>query len=225
MKQSFLYLNYFKKTSLIWILFLICIYIVCACEFELLRISMFSVNKGLEFVDKINKIIENLSFSYIAGVIFFSLSDTIPFLRRKKIASKGIEKSLVQMNNAIDDFSLSINNSKWNKDTNTKLVFEEFSGGEYAENAPQIKLTSDKISLVENLTKKIDQGIDFIISYELYADTNLINDMTCIKFNDQFLFLRSISNNSNNDFYFSADSIIAVFDEIIEIKNKILKYL
>ena len=225
MKQNNLYLNYFKNTVLIWILFTICIYCVVACEFESLRMNFFSIRADIVVVNKINDIIKNLSFSYIAGVIFFSLSDTIPFLRRKKLANKSIKKTLFQMQNAIDVFSLSINNMKWNDDTNTKQVFEDFSGCEYADNAPQMRLTSDKLRLIDNLSKSIDFGIDFIISQELYIDSILINDMENIKFNDYFLLMRSIPNNSNDEFYIHPNKIIAIFDKIIEIKRTIIKYL
>lgn len=198
---------------------------MCACEFESLRINMFSVNKDIELVNKTNKIIENLSFSYIAGVIFFSLSDTIPFLRRKKIAYKNVKKSLSQMIDAIDDFSISINGCKWDEKTNTEIVFEDFSGGEYTKNAPQLRLTFDKTALINTLTKKINIGVDFVLSHELYIDTNLTNDMNKIKLNENYLFICTILNNTNNDIYIAADKVLAIFDNVIEIKRTILKYV
>ena len=226
MKKNIIYCSYFKKTAPIWILFIICIYCVFACEFESLRSDVFSFNEEKAVVNKINEIIKNLSFSYIAGVIFFSLSDTIPFLRRKKIAYRNVNKSLFQMINAIDDFSMSINSCKWDEKTNTENVFEDFSGGEYTENAPQLRLTSDKIALIGTLTHKIKIGVNYVISQELYIDTNLTNDMDRIKINEDFHYLCTIADSTNQDIYIAADKVLAIFDNIIEItsvRNKLPK--
>lgn len=225
MKKDSIYCSYFKQTAPIWILLIICIYCVLACEFESLRIELFSINKDISFVEKINNIIKNLSYSYIAGVIFFSLSDTIPFLRRMRIANRGVKKLLCQIVNAIDDFSLSINQNKWDEKTNPKQVFEDFTGGEYIENAPPTKLTSDKIALIDKLVNTINVGTDFIISKELYISTDLIDDVDSIKSNEYFLFISSIPDNAKNELYVTADKIVAIFDNIIEIKRTMLKYL
>ena len=225
MRKNTIYFNYFKRTAPIWILFIICIYSVFACSFETLRLDLFRINKNIIFVNKINDIIKNLSFSYIAGAIFFFLSDTIPFLRRKKLANKIVEKSLCQMIDAIDDFSLSINNCKWNEDTNIELIFEDFSGGEYTQNMPDTRLTSDKKVLIVELAKKLNFGIDFVLSQELYIDTNLVKDMDRIKINEFYIYICSIPDSSNIDFYIAADKVLAIFSLIIKIKTTLLKYL
>ncbi len=225
MRKNSIYFNYFKRTAPIWILFIICIYCVFACSFETLRLDLFRINKDIVFVNKINDIIKNLSFSYIAGAIFFFLSDTIPFLRRKKLINKIVQKLLSQMVDALDDFSLSINNCKWNKDTKLEQVFEEFSGGEYSQNMPQTRLTSDKIILIDNLSKKINLGIDYVLSQEIYIDTDLVKEMDRIKINDIYILICSISNSVNNEYYLAANKVLEIFKLIIDIKTTLLKHM
>ena len=68
-------------------------------------------------------------------------------------------------------------------------------------------------------------GTDFIISKELYISTDLIDDVDSIKSNEYFLFISSIPDNAKNELYVTADKIVAIFDNIIEIKRTMLKYL
>ena len=218
-----IYIDYFKRSALIWILLLFCIYAILACEFESLRISSLSINKDLMFVNKINSIIKNLSYSYIAGVIFFFLSDTIPFFRRKKVVYRNVKRILCTMIDAIDDFSMSINCNKWDERTDTKLVFEEFSGGEYTDNMPQIRLTSDKLVVLKKLSKNLNVGIDYLLSQELYLDVALFNEIEKLKMNETFLFISTMCEDTNENLYITAEKLLVIFDYIIEIKKSLLK--
>ena len=68
MTKRKLYLFYIINTLPIWILFITCIYCILACEFESLKIP---INQDLEYCEKLNNIVKNLSYSYISGVMFF----------------------------------------------------------------------------------------------------------------------------------------------------------
>lgn len=225
MKQIILYCDYFKKTLCIWILLIICVYCIFACEFESLRFKIFSINENILIVNKINDIIKNFSFSYVAGVIFFFLSDTIPFLRRKSIVDKNIRRSLNLMINAIDQFTLSINNKKWTKATDVKKIYEDISGAEYSENLSDYKLPFNKVVDIVTLSKNINLSLDYIISQELYVDIELLNEMEKIKFCDSLLYISSLSIAEKDETFINPKKLIMIFSDIINFQSIISKHL
>lgn len=224
MKKQIFFMDYIKKTIFIWVLFIICIYCILACEFESLRMDIFSINEDVIVVGKINDIIKNLSFSYVAGVIFFFLSDTIPFHRRQKVVIKNVNRTLNLVFNAIDDFSQSINSKTWNETIDPKLIYEDIFGGEYPEQEYKQKLPLNIITDMLKLTNIMNSCIDFIISQELYVNSKLIKDLEDIKLCDGMRYISSLSVDTNN-IYITPKDLTSVFRDIIKIKSIILKHL
>lgn len=216
-------MDYIKKTIFIWVLFIVCIYCILACEFESLRMAIFSINEDIIVVEKINDIIKNLSFSYVAGVIFFFLSDTIPFQRRKKFVNKNVNRSLNLIYNAIDDFSQSINNKKWDETIDPKSIYEDIFGGEYPEQEYKQKLPLNIISDMLKFANTINPYIDFIISQELYVNSKLVKNLEDIKLFDGMRYISSLSVDTNN--IISSEELVSVFRDIIKIRSIILKHL
>ena len=216
-------MDYIKKTIFIWVLFIVCIYCILACEFESLRMAIFSINEDIIVVEKINNIIKNLSFSYVAGVIFFFLSDTIPFQRRQKFVNKNVNRSLNLIYNAIDDFSKSINNKKWNETIDPKSIYEDIFGGEYPEQEYKQKLPLNIISDMLKFANTINPYIDFIISQELYVNSKLVKNLEDIKLFDGMRYISSLSVDTNN--IISSEELVSVFRDIIKIRSIILKHL
>lgn len=221
MRKEAIFFDYIKRTAPIWVLFIICIYSIVACEFESLRIRLPSLFNDVAYVNKTNDIIKNLSFSYIAGVIFFFLSDTIPFLRRKRVVYKNVEKSMRLMVAAIDDFSHIVNNKIWDEKTDASTEYEEFSGAEYSDNMPPIKLQIPFCIQLKELVEKLNLCINFVISQELYVSSKLLNDFELIKNNDNYLFI----NSKSIDDYVNPEKIVKAFAYLIEIKCKINQHL
>lgn len=221
MKKKAIVFSYFKRTLLVWILFFVCVYSVIACEFEAWRIELLKIDKDIAYINKVNGIIKNLSFSYIAGVIFFFLSDTIPFLRRKRIACRNVEKSLTLMVNAIDDFSVLVNNKKWDKKSDVSKIYEDITGCEYTDDMPPIKFHIPFCTQLNAVVGKLNTCIDFVISQELYVSAKLINDIESIKNSKNNLFVYALS----TDDYVDPENIVNVTAYLIEIKSTISKYL
>ena len=217
--------DYIKNTSLIWFLFLVCIYSILACEFESLRMNMFSINMDVHIVNKINGIIKNLSFSYVAGVIFFFLSDTIPFLRRQKIVSKNVNQSLDLMSNALDEFSQSINGKIWEVTTNPQSIYEDIFGGEYTEQGGMQILPPNIQADMLKLVNVMNPCIDYIISQELYVDSKLVKDIEDIKFFHGIHFMSSLLMDVNNKTYISPKQLVSIFMDIIRSRSIIFKYI
>lgn len=218
------YYSYFVSTKFIWCLLLLSIYSIFACEFESLRMPIFSINSDIITIDKLNKIIENISFSYIAGVVFFFLADTIPFLRRKKIVCRNVEKALSSIISLIDDFSQFINGKKWENDTDAKTVFEEYSGGIFSENMPSIKVQPPLRTSMNTLTKKINTYVEFVISQELYLDTKMLDDMEMI-LNKVALYVTINNERQEDEMNIEAIKLVNFIDDIIQIKKTIKKYI
>lgn len=216
-------MDYLKKTVFIWGLFIVCIYCILACEFESLRMNIFSINEEVIVVKKINDIIKNLSFSYVAGVIFFFLSDTIPFQRRKKVVSKNVNRSLYLISNAINDFSQSINNKTWNETIDPKSIYEDIFGGEYPGQEHKQILPLNVIADICKLANIINPYIDFIISQELYVNSELVKNLEDIKLCDGMRYISSLSVDKNN--IISSEELVSVFRDIIKIQSIILKHL
>ena len=216
-------MDYIKKTIFIWVLFIVCIYCILACEFESLRMDIFSINEDVIVVEKINDIIKNLSFSYVAGVIFFFLSDTIPFQRRQKFVNKNVNRSLNLIYNAIDDFSQSINNKTWDETIDPKFIYEDIFGGEYPEQEYKQKLPLNIISDMLKFANTINPYIDFIISQELYVNSKLVKNLEDIKLFDGMRYISSLSVDTNN--IISSEELVSVFRDINKIRSIILKHL
>lgn len=220
--QKSLYMDYFKKTAVVWIVFVICIYSIFACEFDELKIPFSSIHRDIE---KINNIIKNISYSYIAGVIFFFLSDTIPYLRRKKVAYKNVDKSLIFIVNAIDNFSLSINNKVWTNETSATMIFEDYSGGEYSDNMPPVILPRHILSVMNNFAESINKNLDYILSQELYNTRELQKEMELIKLCESIQYISSISLDENNETLVEPFKIVKLFSDVIEIRKTVSKYI
>lgn len=223
MKEKNIYLDYFKRTALVWALFIVCIYSVVACEFESLRIKWLSIDKEVAFVNKVNGIIENLSFSYIAGVIFFFLSDTIPYIRRKTIAYKNAERSLRLILKSIDEFSLSINNEIWNEGTDAISIYEDYFGEELSDENQSILIKKPLLFDTLKLVRYVNSGISFLLSQELYLDAKLINDIESIKLSEEWHYVSSLSD--GNEVRVSSKIVLAIIKKIISIKATVNKYI
>ena len=185
--------------------------------------AIFSINEDIIVVEKINDIIKNLSFSYVAGVIFFFLSDTIPFQRRQKFVNKNVNRSLNLIYNAIDDFSQSINNKKWDETIDPKSIYEDIFGGEYPEQEYKQKLPLNIIADMLKFANTINPYIDFIISQELYVNSKLVKNLEDIKLFDGMRYISSLSVDTNN--IISSEEFVSVFRDIIKIRSIILKHL
>lgn len=221
MQKSF-YMDYFKKTVVVWIVFVICIYSIFACEFDELKIPFSLIHRDIE---KINNIIKNISYSYIAGVIFFLLSDTIPYLRRKKVACKNVDKSLKFIVNAIDKFSLSINNKIWTNETSAIMIFEDYSGGEYSDNMPPVLLPKHILSVMNTFAESININLDYILSQELYNTIELQKEMELIKLCESIQYISSISLDGNNGTFVEPSKIVKIFSDVIIIRKTVSKYI
>ena len=125
--EKYFYVRYFKKTCGIWIFLVFSIYCMFACSFEVLHLGIFSINAPKDYIDKINDIIKNLSYSYIAGCFFFFLSDTIPFLRRQKIAIKNVSKSITSIKEELKRTEIKLTGYNWNQTETKKISSDEYS--------------------------------------------------------------------------------------------------
>ena len=225
MKKKRLSHNYFISTFPISLLLLLCLYCVLACEFGAFRFGLFSVSMEQETVNKINNILKALSSSYIAGVIFFFLSDTIPYYRRKRIATKHVENSLHLMINAIDDFSYLVNGKIWGEGTDAKLIYEDITGGEYTDDLPPYKIPINLRTIFGRLFLSLNTNLNFIISQELYLNNEFISNMESIVSQDNYLRISQISNNQTQDNFVNVDILTSIFDYVKSIKVQTLKYI
>lgn len=80
--------SYFGKTIWVWIILAATIYIVLACQFPTCRFITMPYSEAT--VELWNDVLKNLSYSYIAAVIFFVFSDTIPFLRKQYYVTQSL---------------------------------------------------------------------------------------------------------------------------------------
>ncbi len=220
MKKIILYREYFRKAWLIWVLLIICIYSVLACEFDCFKISLFSIDEDIVFINKMNTIIENLSFSYIAGAIFFVLSDTIPFLRKQKNVLKHIKKSLSLMINAIDSFSQNLHSTVWDASTNITDIVMDITGTMYSQQMRDIKLQDHQLYEMHRLNDILNVNIDFILSQELYINQEFMSIIENIKVNKHIQLIKTISKEQPT---ISIDILTGLLEDIITIKTNISK--
>ena len=127
--------------------------------------------------------------------------------------------------NAIDNFSLSINNKVWTNETSATMIFEDYSGGEYSDNMPPEILPRHILSVMNTFAESINKNLDYILSQELYNTRELQKEMELIKLCESIQYISSISLDENNETLVEPSKIVKLFSDVIEIRKTVSKYI
>lgn len=215
--EKYFYVRYFKKTCGIWIFLVFSIYCMFACSFEVLHLGIFSINAPKDYIDKINDIIKNLSYSYIAGCFFFFLSDTIPFLRRQKIAIKNVSKSITSIKEELKRTEIKLTGYNWNQ-TETKKIWEEISSYEYSDNLNiSIILKLQQLKVIHDFINYLFLKSDYILSQELYISNRIYQEISRFRTDD--ILLKIVNMDKEEKYSLSNEDLIKLIKTLLEIHS------
>lgn len=197
--------------------FLISVYCVFACSFDVLRLDIFSINASQNFIDKINDIIRNLSYSYIAGCFFFFLSDTIPFLRRQKISNNNVRNSMISIKEELKKTEIKLTGYSW-KQIELIKIWEEISGYEYSDNLNStITLNLQQLRILHDFIGYLFLKSEYILSQELYISDKVYQEISHFRTDD---FLLKIVNIPKEEKYsLSKEDLMNLIKTLLEIHS------
>ena len=171
----------------IWLILAVCLYTVVACEFPCWR--FITLPLGGETVEKLNGIVKNLSYSYIAGVVFYVLSELIPFLQKQSFVLMRLKPYVDNLVVAIDDLIYGLTGCKLRDDEikNGEGVYSLITEHDYeAEGYYQLK--DNQRLAIRSFVAQMDKGLDMLLSNDVYIG------------NDDFVTALSLSTHQANAF-------------------------
>lgn len=208
-----------KKEPAIWILSVVCLYIVIAYYFDEVKIpSPFSQST----VDAINIIAFSLSCSYIAGMIFYIISE---FRIQTRKARAVLANAVEDLRLFKDDFS-ELSRKIWGDDWLTALdteesVFREIAKFDYSINSENnlIEIPKSLVRLLKDYISKFDYYLKSAMSYEPYFSPEEYQKMTEIRMSFAFSQVR-IHFDETNGTYYNSKTLMAFINNIIEVNRK-----
>jgi hypothetical protein len=154
------------KEPLIWILLVVCLYIVCAFCFTSIRLPSF-FNDAI--TDSINKLLVNVSYSYIAGMLFYIFSIFYPLTRRARYILPIVVENVQVLKIASENLEGKLYGESWLKSDSETIISEMHSS--MFENGQIIE--KQKTLLIE-YSNVIEQCFNSLLAYETY-----LNDGEC----------------------------------------------
>ena len=217
--------NYFKRTYAIWIIFFISCYCIVACNFNYLKINAMFFQDDIDFWNKINDILKNLSYSYIAGTIFFFLSETIPYIEKQKSIIKNIERTINSILSTINQFSLDLHHETWGPATEDTDVFEKILGIPYLEENQdkEIFIKEFQQPCFKELYINLHSKLSFIQIQERYISQKLVKDIEKLQSKEAFFKIEAIADSQLK--YISAKDFLDIIKFIMGIQRTLKKYL
>lgn len=172
--------SYFEKTFWVWIILVVAIYIVIACQFPSFRFITMPYSEAT--VELCNDVLKNLSYSYIAAVIFYVLSDAIPFLRKQYYVIRSLDVIKSQTLESLSRFYRCFCSSSVDE-TEAFTLFLNATGYEYEEEGT-FYLQRNQLYELKLLHSEIAYYTDQIISHGEYAGKAKFDFAIKIKSND-----------------------------------------
>lgn len=147
------------------ILLVMSFYMVLAAEFKELCFIELPICE--ETIEKLNGIGKNISLSYIAGVIFYVLTETIPFVNKRKYLRLKLKVQIERMKDALGNFLESICGD--GKCREVKKIFYEASKREYEGNG-LCDINKSHLLSIRKLLVELDDALDVLICSDVYLD-------------------------------------------------------
>ena len=172
----------------VWILFVASFYMVLSAEFN--GLCFVKLPFGNETIDKLNGIGKNISLSYIAGVIFYVLSEKVPFIRKRKYRRMKMNAQIERMKEALDTFLESISGDSKCRDE--KKIFYEASKKEY-EGTGFCEINKSHLLSIRKLLAELDDALDILISSDVYLGERDYQTVIEIKTDPSLSIIRQIA--------------------------------
>lgn len=172
----------------VWILLVASFYMVIAAEFKELCFIKLPVSE--ESLDKLNGIGKNISLSYIAGVIFYVLSEKVPFIKKRKYLRMKLNVQIERMKEALGTFLESICGD--GKCRDARPMFYEAFKKEY-EGKGFCEINKSHLLGIRKLLAELDDSLNILISSDVYLGEKDYQIVIEIKTDSSFSIMRQIA--------------------------------
>lgn len=187
----------------------------------------------IKLVDKFNVIVLNLSYSYIAGCVFYYLSVVFPHYKNKKVIKPAIKMNICEIRSTINEILV-----EFSRDTGEKPV--SFHNLDACKRVVISKDWYDEVSGIKQRTGKsmnylrfclheyadVSKNIEsLILKYKDYLSTEQLLLLERIKMSDffkQIIFCSTFENINLTDQEFK-DMMANFFSDLIVLYNKLEK--
>lgn len=165
--------KFFKLTSFA-ILFILT---SCCCYMLLFHIGVLPAIYSIDNHVQVNEILLNLSYSYLAGLVFYLINDGVPSLIKKMRANRHIGKYLCELQsqlNYISSLCCFINTQKFETD---KVLYVEVSSEKNFKRIveqKQIKTDIEIDKTIANVVCNLQTIESMLVSCYLSSDTALL---------------------------------------------------
>lgn len=210
-----------KKESTIWILLLICFYAIFAYYFDTLKMS--SPFKA-ETEKIINEIALGLSYSYIAGMIFYYFSVFRPNTKKARAVLANAVEDLRLFKDDFSEMSRLLIGDDWltNKEAH-KYVFKEIAKKDYEEFSLEIliPISNECATIFKDFISRSDSYLKSIMSYEQYLFSDEYEKLTKIRLSFTFSQIR-IYFSETDVTYYRKKTLMVFIRELIDINEKVV---
>ncbi len=206
------------------IISLICIYIILAVGLKIVPTIYESSNS-----ENINNVTLNLSYSYIAGLLFYFFVSLLPYLILKNKLKPAIDLKITELKTQITSFIRSFNSIKDIDLKDIELItiqniIKKHSILDSSYYSPMTGTNMSNLDFLYSTKINIFNLVDTILTYRDYLTSNQILELEKIR-DSKFFHLSKMAGFPLQDIFYKSDEFNQVFSitfyEIIESVRKI----
>lgn len=149
----------------------------CCCYMLLFHIGVFPEICSIDNHVKVNEVLLNLSYSYLAGLFFYLINDGVPSLIRRMRANRHIGKYLCEIQSQLDYISSLCCFIKTQKIDTDKVLYVEVSSKKHFKRVvekKQIKTDIDIDKTIANVACNLQTIESMLVSCYISSETGLL---------------------------------------------------
>lgn len=149
----------------------------CCCYMLLFHIGVFPAICSIDNNVQVNETLLNLSYSYLAGLVFYLINDGVPSLIKMMRANRHIGKYLCEIQSQLNYISSLCCFIKKQKFDNVKVLYVGVSSKKYLKRVveqKQIKTDIDIDHTIANVVYNLQTIESMLVSCYLSSDTALL---------------------------------------------------
>ena len=223
-KKNILELSFIriKREPTIWILLVICIYAVFAYYFDSLKIYSHFQDITIKMI---NEIALGLSYSYIAGMIFYYFSVFRPNTKKARAVLVNAVEDLRFFKDDFSELSRQLFGDDWlTANDSDILVFREIAKSDYDSYSDQkpVAISNEYSSIFKNFIRKFDFYLNSTMAYEQYLSSDEYERLTEIRLSFSFSQIRIYFNETDIPYY-KKKTLLEFIRELIVINRKVVQ--
>lgn len=199
----------------IWVLLLISLYTAFACEFRCLRFITMPFS-ALQ-VEKLNDLAKSISLSYVAGMVFYVLSELVPQVRKRYYAEEKLRAMNSNLTDAINSFLTNLC-GRCDESNERELVF--LATGDDYEKETDILIRKNQLLAFRKLSATTDQLLDAMQACDVYLEMDDYKALLALKTDNDLQLLRDLAQCSEEQ-HLKSDDMLKCFKAVVEMRTRL----